>query len=354
MPADQRIELAPIVTSYTGAGADWDDFVHRMPDGTFFHLIGWKRVLERAFGFTARYLVARRGQHIVGVLPLFEVRGGRGQHCLQSVPFAVEGGVCAADEPAARALEGAAVALADQCGARYVELRDRRSGGDFVTHGGRDFCFRRALLDTDEAMLAAIPGKRRNMIRTGIRHGFVSRVSFDDLPAFYDLYARSLRRLGTPVFPRRYFQILVEEFAAECALLTVWRDGVPGAGVLAFSFEGRVLPYYAGSRRDVIRHAVNDFMYWELMRWARRRGCRVFDFGRSKQGSGSYEYKRLWGFTPEPLPYRVHLRAGATLPSESIDSPGMQLLRHAWRRLPLRLTKLVGPLFIRRYGPFYT
>ena len=39
----------------------WDDYVRAAPRGTAFHLLGWKRVVERTFGHRAVYLLARRG-----------------------------------------------------------------------------------------------------------------------------------------------------------------------------------------------------------------------------------------------------------------------------------------------------
>jgi FemAB-related protein (PEP-CTERM system-associated) len=219
---------------------------------------------------------------------------------------------------------------------------------------GLFYRFRRPLADTDEANMAAIPRKQRRMIRVGQQSGLVSRVDSSQLDVFYDLYARSVRDLGTPVFPRRYFQLLLERFGSACDLLTIWHERTAVAGVMSFYFNDTVLPYYAGSRRDYFRYAVNDFMYWELMRHARARGVRWFDFGRSKKGTGAYDFKSHWGFEPEPLRYRIALRGNDTVPERSMSSDRVQFLRRAWQRLPLPVTKVLGPFFIRRFGALYT
>ncbi len=339
---------------YAGERDEWDEFVRRTPGGTFFHLIGWKEVLEQAFGFAPRYLFAKRSGQVVGVLPLFELRAAFSKPCLLSLPFAVEGGICSADEAARQALEAAALILSEQRQARYLELRDGLDGTGFQMREGLYFRFRRPLLPTDEENFAAIPRKQRRMVRVGQQSGLVARVSRDDLDVFYDLYARSVRNLGTPVFPRRYLQLLLERFPDDCVLLTVRHDGTPAAAVLSFFFNDRVLPYYAGSRSEFFRYAVNDFMYWELMRYARERGARVFDFGRSKKGTGAYDFKCHWGFEPEPFRYRVHVQNAGSVPDHSVSDSGIQFLRRAWRRVPLPLTKLFGPFLIRRYGAYYT
>jgi len=347
--------MPTVTASFTDIpAAEWDAFVRRAPGGTFFHLTGWKEVLERAFGFRACYLGARRDGGLVGVLPLFELRSLLGGTTLLSVPFAVEGGVCAADDEARQALDAAALDLCRARKAKHLELRDGLEAPGFQVREGLFFGFKRELKPTDDENLAAIPRKQRRMVRVGQQSGLTSRIGFDDLDAFHDLYARSVHQLGTPVFPRRYFQLLSERFPEECALLTVRHGDTPVAAVLSFFFGGTVMPYYAGSRREFFKQAVNDFMYWELMRYARERGCTVFDFGRSKKGTGAYDFKCHWGFEPQPLRYRVYVPAGQAVAERSMSSEGVQFLRKAWTRLPLGLTKLLGPPLIRRFGALYT
>lgn len=349
-----RLHGATRVEPYRGGAAEWDAFVSGAPGGTFFHLLGWRDVLEAAFGFRSHYLVARRAGRIVGVLPLCEIRPTYGTCCLLSLPFAVECGVCATDDAARGALERAAVSLAEERRARYLELRDGLGGDPFRTREGVYHRFRRTLLETDAENFAALPRKRRSMVRSGQKNGLVVRVSAAQLDIFYDLYARSVHRLGTPVFARRYFELLLDRFPDQCAILAVWFNQTPVAAVLSFFFDTTVLPYYAGSRREYFRYAVNDFMYWELMRYARERGARVFDFGRSKRGTGAFDFKRHWGFEPEPLRYRVYGCGNHPLPDHTTNDRTVRLLCLGWQRLPLAVTKILGPVFVRRFGPYFT
>jgi FemAB-related protein (PEP-CTERM system-associated) len=353
--SDDRCNAAqPSVARYGGDAAAWDAFVRRTPGGTVFHLIGWKEALEQTFGFTAHYLEARRDGELVGVLPLFELRAPLMDRCLLSLPFAVEAGVCSVDPAAQRALDAAALALAAERGARTVELRDGRDAAPFRLCEGRYVHFHRALYADDAANLAATPPKRRYMIRQGIRHGLSARVDAADLAVFHDLYARTARHFGTPVFPLRFFRALLQHFPAEAALLVVRLGSTPVAGTLAFFFDGVVCPYYAGSRREFFRYAVNDFMYWELMRYACARGARRFDFGRSKIGTGAYTFKQLWGFTPEPLRYRVATLGDGAASARSSSDPAIAWLQRVWQHLPLPVTKLFGPYVVGRYGAYFT
>ena len=341
------------VEVFQGRREEWDGFVEASAPGTFFHLLGWRDVFERAFGFRTHYLAARRDGQLAGVLPLCEVPTGLRGRCLLSLPFAVEAGVCAVDSAAQRALDDAALTLAAERGAAYLELRDGLDGAGFQIRAGTYFRFRRALHPTDDENFAAIPRKQRRMVRVGQGHGLVARAG-SDVRVFHDLYARTVRRLGTPVFSRDYFALLRQTFPGRCEILTVYAGARPVAGVLSFLFRDTILPYYAGSRRESFGLAANDVMYWELMRSACRRGLRQFDFGRSKQGTGAFDFKRHWGFEAEPLRYRVHAGAGHTFTEHTVNDAGVRWLRWGWQRLPLGVTKLLGPPLVRRFGPLYT
>jgi len=306
--------------------------------------------VEEAFGFRAHYLVAREGRHIEGVLPLFEVSGLLGQRALVSVPYAVYGGVCATSAAARQALVNAAVALGRDCKAEYVELRQRRDLGLGLPTKTRYVTFARAIAKNEEENAAAIPRKQRRMTRQGARYGLTTTLDRDHLDAFYAIYARNLRNLGTPVFPRRLLHAILDAFDKECQILIVRRDRRIVAGVLTLFYEDQVLPYYGAALREPDVPGINDFMYWELMCHAARAGYRVFDFGRSREGTGSYEFKRHWGFEPVPLPYQYALLRGDAMPDRSPSNPRFRLATEVWKRLPLPVANVLGPL-VTRYLP---
>ena len=341
------------VAPYAGERAEWDAFVHSSPTSTFFHQTGWLDVVEQTFGYRRRDLVARQAGRIVGVLPLCELSLPFRRACLMSLPFAVEAGVCADDDAARRALESAAVTLAAQQSAQYLELRDGAGGDGFALREGTYYRFRRALSRSDAQNFDAIPRKQRRMIRVGQRRGLHVRRDAAHLAEFHDLYARTARRFGSPVFALDYFRLLLETFGDDCVLMTVWHADSAIAGVLSFFFRDTVMPYYAGSRREMLRYSPNPLLYWELMRYAVERGATAFDFGRSKLGTGAFAFKRHWGFEPQPLRYRVCAVAGAP-PTRSLDDRWVRRLRRCWSQLPLSFTKLAGPALVRRLGPYYT
>jgi FemAB-related protein (PEP-CTERM system-associated) len=205
-------------------------------------------------------------------------------------------------------------------------------------------------MDPDpEKNLLAIPRKQRRMVRQGIKAGLSAEIDLD-VGRFYEIYATSVRNLGTPVFSRKYFEILREVFGAECQVLTVIRGGRAISSVLSFYFRDEVLPYYAGSVPAARQVAGNDFMYWELMRRACAQGIRVFDYGRSKKGTGSYSFKKNWGFEPKPLSYQYLLINAKSVPDMSPLNPRYRLLIKLWSHMPLSISKWMGPIIARNLG----
>jgi FemAB-related protein (PEP-CTERM system-associated) len=334
----------------------WDAFVAAHPDGTFFHRAGWRRVVEQAFGHRTHYLLAERDGAVTGVLPLGHVRTALFGSTLISVPFCVHGGPLAADRASFAALVDAAEALMPQAQASALEFRflvpppaDWLEAAAWPERSDLYVTFRKPIAADDEANLKAIPRKQRAMVRKGLERGLVSTAD-QNVDLLHRIYAESVRNLGTPVFPRRYFRILAETFRDDMDVVTIRDGAVPVASVMNFYWRDEVLPYYGGGTRAARACAGNDFMYWEVMRRAAARGCRWFDFGRSKTGTGAFAFKKNWGFTPVPLHYRFRLAAGAAIPDHNPLNPKYRLFIAAWKRLPLPLANALGPFIVRGLG----
>lgn len=343
-------QTAPVVKELEpAAAARWDTFVDDCPEATFFHRAGWRRVIECAFGHPAHYLYAETDGRVEGVLPLVHLRSRLFGNALISTPFCVYGGAAAGSVPARQALETAACELAERLGVDYLELRNRQPQHADWPKKDLYVTFRKALDPDPEKNYLAIPRKQRAMVRKGQDAGLQSVID-EEVDRFYDTYADSVRRLGTPVFSRMYFRILKKTFGPDCEVLTITREDRTVASVMSFYFRDEVLPYYGGGTREAREVAGNDFMYWELMRRACERGLRVFDYGRSKKGTGPYSFKKNWGFVPEPLSYEYRLIRARQVPDVNPLNPKYRLFVELWKRLPLPVTKLVGPLISRNLG----
>jgi FemAB-related protein (PEP-CTERM system-associated) len=327
----------------------WNDFVFACPEATFFHRAEWKTVIERAFGHRTRFLYAEAGGRIEGILPLAEVNSILFGHALISLPFCVYGGIAAASEGARHLLDEAATVLADERRVDHLEYRSLTPHHAEWAHSDLYVTFRKAIDPEVEKNLLEIPRKQRAMVRKGIKAGLKSEVDAG-VERFFAAYSQSVHRLGTPVLSRRYFQTLRDVFGPDCEVLTVTHDERLVASVMSFYFRDEVLPYYGGGTEQARDVAGNDFMYWELMRRACERGLRMFDYGRSKRGTGSFDFKKNWGFEPQPLHYEYRLIRATRVPEVNPLNPKYRLLIRLWQRLPLSLANRIGPLIARNLG----
>jgi len=332
----------------------WDRFVlETCPEATFFHLAGWKDVVEGVYRQRCRYLYAERDGAIVGVLPLAEIRSRIFGNRLISNAFTIGGGVAAVDEEARAALDAEAIRLMRETGASGIEYRrsDRHSGDPSWTAKSDVYAnFSRAIAKEEEDCLKQIPRKQRAVVRKALDAAVLTD-EIDTVPdRFFPLYAFSMRNMGTPVFGMKFFARLMEAFEGRCDCLTVLHQGQPVSSVLNFYFRDAVMPYYTGCRPEARDLGANDFMYWRLMRHAVERGFSTFDFGRSKFGTGPFSFKKNWGFEPAPITHE-YLSAGNAPPAEINPlNPKYRLFIALWRRLPLGLANLLGPVVVREIG----
>lgn len=332
------------------AAKRWDAFVEGCPQATFFHRAAWQRILREVFGHRTHFLFAERAGVVEGVLPLAQVKSLLFGNSLVSLPFAVYGGIAASDTAAATALEREAQALARQLGVGHLEFRNISPRHPEWPRQDLYVRFRKEMAPEVEANLLAIPRKQRAMVRKGIRNGLRSEIDHD-AGRFFALYADNVHRHGTPAMPKRYFDALHEVFADDCEVLTVVdAGGRPLSSVLSFYFRDEVLPYYAGDEPAARDLAANDFKYWELMRRSCERGLRFFDYGRSKQGTGSYSFKKNWGFEPQPLAYEYCLYRRDSIPQNNPANTKYRLLIDTWRRMPIGLANWLGPFIVRNLG----
>ena len=332
--------------------AAWDRFVEAMPPGTFFHRAGWAKVIETAFGHTTHYTFTERDGAITGVLPLVRVKTLLFGDTLISNPFCVYGGPLAADAESEAALIAHAESLLVRTGASALEFRHLGTVEDaegWIERPDMYVTFRKAIEGDHDRNLKAIPRKQRAMVRKGLQNG-LSSVADRDVGVLHRIYAESVRNLGTPVFSRRYFQMLMDVFGDAADIVTIKDQDAPIASVMNFYFRNEVLPYYGGGSAAARGRAGNDFLYWETMRSAADRGCRLFDFGRSKIGTGSFSFKHNWGFEPEKLHYRFRLKPGETIPDHNPLNPKYRMFIAAWKRLPLPVANLLGPFIVRGVG----
>ncbi|WP_438863372.1 FemAB family XrtA/PEP-CTERM system-associated protein [Neptunicella sp.] len=326
----------------------WDQFVDQCKNGHFFHLSGWKQVIEQAYGHHCYFLYAESKQQIVGVLPLVHQKSRLFGNALVSTPFCVYGGVASDDPEVMIFLEQQAIELAERLAVDYLELRYPFERDNNLITRSQHVTFGCHLGEDNETILAAVKKKQRAVIR----HSLNSELTFEinnNVEQCYEIYSESVRNLGTPVFPKHYFSVLKNVFNDQCEVLTVKHHNKAVSSVLSFYYKGQVLPYYGGGTPEARNLKSNDFMYYQLMCHARAdKDCDYFDFGRSKVDSGAYIYKKHWGMDATPLHYQYHLVKADSLPNLSPNNPKYKLFINLWQKLPIGVSRLIGP-FLSKY-----
>jgi FemAB-related protein (PEP-CTERM system-associated) len=300
------------------------------------------------FGHAAYFVEARDpAGSLVGVLPLVRQKSLLFGSSLTSIPFFNYGGALADDPQVAQALMEQGRALAQTLRCRYVEFRDvQQQPGEWRVRTDKVTLV--LDLPADFPTLSKQLGsKLRSQVKRADRHNPSVRVGGAALlDAFYDIFCRTMRDLGTPVYPRRFFAALLERFPQECVLVVLDRAGAPAAAAfLVFANERAEIPW-AGCREDAKPEGFNMRLYWEVLQVAVERGARQFDFGRSTADSGTYRFKMQWGAKPLQLHWHRWERDAAPdeSPHAASESRAMRYATAVWRRLPLTVANTLGPI----------
>ena len=328
-----------------------DAYVAAHPAAELFHRPQWSLAVEEGCRQRAHYLLAEDHGRPVGCLPLTEVRSPLFGNALVSVGFGTGGGPIADDPAIAERLVAAGWALAERRGCRSMELRGGPVPDGWTAQSGVYAGFAKPLPQGDEVILRSIKRRHRSIRRAAEFDLEIRRGNDEaDRAMHYAVYGESVRNLGSPVYPRALFAAMLNRFGEDADILTVLRDGRPIASVLNFYFRNTVFPYWGGGTVAARDCFANELMYYQVMCHAARRGCTVFDFGRSKVGTGSYAFKENWGFDPRPLVYAARTADGAGARSVNPLDPKYRLQVALWKKLPLPLANRLGPHIARGLG----
>jgi FemAB-related protein (PEP-CTERM system-associated) len=328
-------------------GADWDGFVAGHPEASLYHQSAWSLLVHEVFGHAACFLEARdEFGRLTGVLPLVRQKSLLLGSFATSVPFFNYGGALALSPDVASALMQRAVQQGRDWGCSFVEFRDcHPRAGDWLVRTDKASLVLQ-LPASFEDLSKKLGAKLRSQARRTDREGATVRCGgIELLDAFYDVFCRNMRDLGTPTYPRRFFEAILQRFPAQCLVLCVYRSNQPAAaGFLLFNGGKAEIPW-ASCREDAKPLGFNMKLYWEVLSAVVARGCSSFDFGRSTVDSGTYRFKMQWGAKPMQLYWHRWESAGSAR-SEAAPSDGRlrQLAGRAWKKLPLAVANFAGPL----------
>ncbi len=327
----------------------WDEFVNSHRAASCYHLASWATVFNKAFGHDTRYLAAETDGEIVGILPLVVFKSRFLRRFSVSLPFVNYGGVVADTPEVERALVDAAIDETRAMGGEYLELRHTRQLFPSFPSKQHKVAMILPLAENQEKQWSALDRKIRNQVRKAEKSELrVTQGGVELVEPFYDVFAHNMRDLGTPVYPRQWFQQILATFPDNARAFCVWHGDQPIAASYVFWHGDTMEVPSASALRSFNPMCPNTLLYWEMLKFAAGRGLRNFDFGRSTPGAGTYDFKRQWGAQPHGLTWEYWLASGDDeLPDLSPQNPRVQWAIELWRHLPVPVTRAVGPLVVR-------
>jgi len=355
-----------------GGEVSWDAYVLNHPRGTPYHLSGWRRAIERAYGHRSYCLIALRDpadasdagpEEIAGVLPLVHLKHVLFGNVLISLPFCDMGGVIADDDATQAALVRRAIRLTRDVGCRLIELRHASphaclSEGEGISaveqvriitrrHKVRML---REVMPSSEELMRSFKAKLRSQIRRPMKDGLYAVVGGGELlDDFYEVFTRNMRDLGSPVHSKGFIGAVSEELSERSRLVVVYHEKRPLACGMVIGCGDTLENPWASALHEYSRMSPNMLLYWTMIEYACDSGFRYFDFGRSSPGEGTYRFKEQWGALPSPLCWDYITTGRAVVPGEE-EGRGRRIAAAFWKRLPVPLTRLMGPPIRKHIG----
>jgi len=338
-----------VTVSRTIGAAEWDSFVAHHPDGTVDHLWAWREIIQRELGHHSVYLAARRGDLLIGVLPLVLVKSRLFGRSVVSLPFLNYGGILADDDPdVIGALVDAAREVSLEFGGSHVELRHTSRQCHAIPCRQHKLSMTMALAGSSEDIWVGLDRKVRNQVRKAQKANLVIESGGAELvDDFYAVFARNMRDLGTPVYPKGLFTATLESFPGRARLFLIRHDSRPIAAGISVGFRHTVLNPWASSLREFRHLSPNMLLYWAMLEQAVADGATVFDFGRSSPGGGTHQFKLQWGATARPLCWEYVLLSRAEPPDQGPSNARFDRAIAIWQRLPLAVANVIGPVIAR-------
>ncbi|MEL7310248.1 MAG: FemAB family XrtA/PEP-CTERM system-associated protein [Pseudomonadota bacterium] len=327
--------------------ARWDKFVRAHPAASHYHDLRWGRLISHEFRQRPCYLMAEQDDSVTGVLPLVQLKSRLFGNFMVSMPYLNYGGVLSTDSVSRDALIEAAVKLGSASNVSHIEFRDQISMDDMPVRNDK-VAMILELPESIDALGKAIGSKRRSQVRRPLRENPEIKVGGAELvPLYYEVFARNMRDLGTPVYASSFYERMASTFPDDIKIVAITVGGKPAAAAFLIGHRDQLEIPWASTVRDFNRISINMLLYWEVLRYAIEAGFKRFDFGRSTVDAGTYRFKRQWGAEPRQLHWHYWLADGGEPPKMNPDNPKYAMAIKVWQKLPVSVANTIGPRIVR-------
>lgn len=326
----------------------WNGYVNQAETASFYHRYEWKAVNEYAFGHRTYYVAAMMSGRIVGVFPLVLIRSLVFGRILCSLPFVNFCGPSADDSLVEQSLLRRAYEIADEEEVDYLEIRGLRRHDETLQTSANKVSMTVKLAADPEQLWSTFQSKHRTAIRRVYKSGLVVRSGHEELlDTFYRILSQSWRSLGTPIYQKDYFRMILRTFEDNVQIFVAYQGDTPVATAFNGHHCGTIEGMWAGVLPEYRRLHPNYVLYWEMLKQACERGFDHFHLGRTSAGSGGESFKKKWCADARQLYWQFYLPGGGEAPQLNVDNPKYALAIRSWRKLPLWVTQKLGPALAR-------
>lgn len=322
----------------------WDAYVEPRT-WTVTDMFAWRLVAKDAYGIRSHFLLAVDGKTSRGALALFEIKHAVFGHYLATSLFGTDGGFHYDDDASRDALLEEAIVLAAELGVSHMVIRTRGASLGMT----EDMRFRTAVLDlkgTPAEMLERLESKTRNQVRRGEKEGFTIAFGPEQIPAFHQVFHEHMRGLGSPAHSLAYYKAIATHLGDTARFFVVRdKDRLVGGALLTFA-NGTSANLHTVTLPEYNPRCPNYLLYWRMIVDSYHKKCHSFDMGRSEIGSSQLAFKGNWSPRIEQLRYSYFMPMGGLPPRIDPKNPKYRLAISAWRRMPLFVTRALGPRLI--------
>lgn len=333
-----------VLRTNSAKSAQWDEYVFANNESTFYHLFGWKQIIEKSFGHRTYYLTAMSGKRIAGILPIVHIKSRLFGSIFCSMPFMGIGGICADDQETAHVLLEAAGSLLKKEQGDYLELRHRKQT-DFGLPVKRHKVTMTVELDPDpEVLWKGFKSKHRTAVRRAEKNNLeITLGQSQYLDLFYEIESVGWRDLGTPFYRKSFFENILGQLGQFIDIYMVFQNGQPVATAFNARFKGEVEGMWTYCLKEYSGLQTNYYLYWQMIKQACENGFNQFHLGRTTPVSGGAFYKSKWNAVPRPLYWEYVLNKASGLPALDTANPRFAKMIDLWKKLPVSLTRQIGP-----------
>lgn len=326
----------------------------------FYYQPAWLNLISQVYGYEVHTLTTTNTNgEISGFLPVCTMHSPITGKRMVALPFSDHCPLLADDMTSAQQLIDQAQCLADEQGARYLELRT----GTHPMLAERTDLVESALyvrwllpLQSDlDVVWAGLSKSVKGMIKKSQKIGVTVRriEKREEIAHYYRLHLETRsKKHGMPTQPQRFFTGLWDAFAASGALqvLLAEHEGKVIAGMILLASGSTIRDAYSASDASALSMAPNNVLMWQAITWGCAHGFKTLDMGRTAyDNEGLMAFKRRWGATKEPLAYYYYPRVDG-LASTSERSWKFRLLTNCWRQLPLHVAGPLGGQLYKHLG----